>query len=140
MYLRLPSWCRRAALVARTRLRSDVSGSCRGQPIAETSLRHRRHVEMFRAHEALHPFHPARESLRKGVVCGEYLVLEPQPEDRERRGRSLHAADEPCDQAVAPQDGKRVVAELALRGGRVDLPDVVEEAERRRASADADGG
>src|SRR4029079_10100372 len=89
--------------------------------------------------DAGHPLDATGERLREGGIRSERLLLEPQAEDRERRVRSLRAAADPCAQAVAPQDGKRVVAELALRGGRVDLPDVVEVEQRRRAVAGADG-
>ena len=55
--------------------------------------------------------------------------LPPQARDSERAGPPLDARLDPADEAVAVQDRQDVVAPAPLRGGDVDLPDVVEAVE-----------
>src|ERR671925_510985 len=116
----------------------DVSGSCRPQPPADGSLPDGTDVDAFRAEEPLHALYAAGERLDERRVVGERLVLEPQTEDREGRGRAVQSSVEAGDQPVAPQDRQRVVAELALHRRRVHLPDVVEVEQRLRPLAGAD--
>src|SRR5262245_31040421 len=99
-------------------LTKTSSGVDRPQGDPDRRLRHTPCIDRACAEEPGEPLHPAAERLDERLVRGVALVLEPQPEDGERRCRSLETAVEPRYQSIAPQDREGVVPESALERGR----------------------
>ena len=94
--------------------------------VAQQRLANRRCIQFTRAEKSDKSRQSTSQCLRKCLIFAEGFILQPQAQDDERVGRPVEFAVEARDEPVAPQNRHRVVAELALRLGLVDLPHVVE--------------